>query len=135
MFFSDVYPVPANTTANNPSWRKLKVAKGNITSWVIYGPDEKADLLHIKVLYHGAKIMPFGGVEFMYPFDSSHPINENIEIKESPYELDIYAFNEDDSYPHEYILGVVIEPDKPVTPGETIPADWWSKIKGVFGVD
>ena len=135
MYFSDIYSVPANTTAANPSWRKLQVVKGTIKKWVLYGPDEKADLLHVKVEYHLTKIFPFGGVEWIYPFDSSNPMEEDIEIIDSPYTLDIYAYNEDDSYAHEYILGVVIEPKEKVTMGTAETAEWWEKMKGVFGVD
>ena len=135
MYFSDIYKVPINTTATAPSWRKLSIAKGTIKAWVLYGADEKADLLHVKVEYHKAKVFPFGGVEWIYPFDSSNPMEEDIEIIDSPYTLDIYAYNEDDSYSHEYILGVVIQPKETVKMGTAETAEWWEKMKGVFGVD
>ena len=133
MFFTDVYSVPANTTTNAPSWRKLTIAKGVIKNWVLYGPDEKADLLHIRIEYHGSQILPFGGQTWMYPFDSSHPITENIDIKDSPYVLDIYAYNEDDANAHEYILGVVIEPAKPVSLSPTLSQTVIEGFRNLFG--
>jgi len=135
MYFSDIYSVPINTTASSPAWRKLEIAKGTIKEFILYGPDEKADQVHVKVEYHKEKILPFGGVEYMYPFDSSQPITAEIEIMDPPYVLDIYAYNEDDSYTHEYIFGVVLKPVKPVKPGETLEAGWWETIKGVIGVE
>jgi hypothetical protein len=133
MYFSDIYSVPANTTATAPSWRKLSTAKGTIKAWVLYGADEKANLLQVKVEYHKAKVFPFGGVEWIYPFDSSHPIEESIEIKDAPYVLDIYAYNEDESYAHEYILGVIIEPAKPVTPAVEGESSLYTRLRDFFG--
>jgi len=134
MFFNDIYTVPANTTDQAPSWRKLQVAKGTILKWGLYGPDEKADLLHVRIEYHGQQILPFGGMRWMYPFDSSHPIDENIKLSDSPYVLDVFAYNEDDTHGHEYILFVVIEPEKPVTPGVPISQSITDRLKQLFGV-
>lgn len=133
MFFSDVYSVPAQTTAQAPAWRKLRLMKGTIVQWGLYGPDEKANILHVRVEYHGHAIIPFGGSTWMYPLDTGTPIKELIEVSDPPFDLDIYAYNEDDSYAHEYIFFVIVEPTEPVVIPETGMEGLWERIKGYFG--
>jgi len=62
------------------------------------------------------------------------PIKENLVLKVSPYVLDIYAFNLDDSYSHEYNIYVNVVSSTPVTAGEET-AGMWDKIKGFIGVE
>ena len=135
MLYGDIYKVPAQTTAKNPCQRLVKVTKGVIKGWVISGAEEKADLLHVCVLYHGHRIVPYGELEWMYPLDTSSPIAEKIELDTAPFELEIQAYNEDDSYSHEYIIYAIIEPEEPTTAGHTAEAGWWETIKGMLGVE
>ena len=133
MYFSHIYSVPANTTAQVPSHQKLKIANGTIKQWFVYGPDEKADMLHVSIEYHSLQMIPFGGQRWMYPLDFALPIEENIVIKDSPYVLDIYAYNEDDSYAHEYIFGVVVIPEKPVSVPPATSQSVIDRLKQLFG--
>ena len=131
MLFKKFRSVPANTTAGAPDWQKLSVAKGTIEQWVIFADPEAANLLHIRVEYHGTQIMPFSGSEWLVGFFSNTPIKDNIAINDPPYILDIFAYNEDDSYPHEYYIHPIIIPPMPV---EITQPGLVERLKDIFGV-
>lgn len=117
MLFKKFQSVPKNTTSDNPNWQKLTVAKGEIVQWVIFSDPEAADLLGVRIEYHHNQIMPFSGSEWLVGFFTNAPMFESIRIDDPPYVLDIYAYNEDDQYPHEYFIHPIMKPDKPIRPG------------------
>ena len=127
------FSVPANTTANNPNWQKLKVCKGTIKQWVIFFDPEAADMLHVKVEYHGKQIMPWSESEWLVAFFTDAPLMDNIELDSSPYVLDIYAYNEDDSYPHEYFIHPIIIREKSISATGTTETTW-ERIKNYLGL-
>jgi hypothetical protein len=106
--------VPANTTPTSPDHEKLVVCKGIIQQWIIFFDPEAADMLHVRVEYHGSSIMPFGGKDWLVALFNDAPFNDNIALDAPPYELDIYAYNEDDTFRHEYYIYPIIIRDKPV---------------------
>ena len=118
MLYKKFRSVPANTTENAPDWQKLDVTKGTIKGWIIFFDPEAADVLHVRVEYHGTPIMPFGGKDWLVGFFTDSPLQDNIKLDVPPYELDIYAYNKDDSYPHEYFIHPIILRKEPVTPTE-----------------
>jgi len=132
MLFKINRPVPANTQKSNPDFQKLKIGKGVITQWLLQMPEECADLMQLRVEYHNTQILPFSGSTWIYGMFEPTVIEENIIISDSPYALDIYAINTDDTYSHEYNLYVNIKPDKPVVPG-VIPTSVITKFKSLFG--
>lgn len=118
MLFKKFHSVPANTTEAAPDWQKLAVCNGTIIQWVIFFDPEAANMLHVRVEYHGVSIMPWGGKDWMVGFFTDTPLKDSLKIDASPYVLDIYAYNDDDSYPHEYYIHPIITTVKPVTPAE-----------------
>jgi len=124
MLYKQFKSIPANTKADNPDWQKLKVTKGTIKQWVIFFDPEAANVLHVRVEYHGSSIIPWGGKDWLVGFFTDTPLDDNIELDAPPYTLDIYAYNDDDSYPHEYYIHPIILREKPVlieAPSMTIP--------------
>lgn len=69
----------------------------------------------------------------MYGIFEPTVIKDNLPIDGSPYVLDIYAFNLDDSYSHEYNIHVNIEPPKPETVTEGVEG-LWNRLKGSVGL-
>ncbi len=119
--------VPANTPASNPDFQKLSIAKGRIIEWLVQMPVECADLMQFRVEYHNTQILPFSGSTWIYGLFEPTVIKDNILVDDGPYALDIYAFNLDDSYSHEYNLYCNIEPKKAVKvtePGFDIKGAW-----------
>lgn len=125
--------VPASTTEAAPLWEKLKIMKGTIVQWVVFQPEECADLLKFWVSYHGKQIFPWNTEEWAYGFFVPTPINESILIEDTPYELDFYAVNDDDSYEHEYLVYVNVEPPEPIAPAEEGEEGLWQRLREFFG--
>ena len=116
MLFGHFRSVPANTTQDNPDKQILMISKGTIAGWIVYFDPEAANLLHVRVEYHGFKILPYGELEAVVGFLNPIPIRESIKIDKDPAELRIIAWNDDDSYPHEYYVHPIIIPPVPVIP-------------------
>jgi len=132
MLYKKYCSIPANTAEETPDWKKLKVCKGTIKQWIIFFDPEAADLLHVRVAYHGTQILPFGGKDWLVAFFTDTPLDDNIEITEKPYELDIYAYNEDDTFPHEYYIHPIIIREEPLTL-PTPRAGTIERFKKLFG--
>ena len=127
MLFKINYDVPANTSKQAPDHQKLSIAKGTIIEWIVQMPEECADLMQFAVEYHNTQILPFSGSTWIYGIFEPTVIKDNILINDGPYALDIYSFNLDDSYSHEYNLYCNIEPAKaykPPKPGYDFKAAW-----------
>lgn len=133
MLYKKFRSVPAKTTKANPDWQKLIVTKGTIKQWVIFFDPEAANLLHIRIEYRGLQIIPFSGSEWLTGFFTDTPMMDNIKIGTPPYVLDIYAYNEDDSYPHEYYIHPIIIPKKPVEPEPPISQRIVETFREFFG--
>lgn len=133
MLFKKFQSIPANTTAAAPNWQKLKILPGTIVEWIIFFDPKAADLLNIRVVYHNMQLVPFSPDTWLNAFFTSQPFKENIEIKLPPYELDIYAYNLDDTFPHQYFIHPIIIQKKPLKIPETdkeISTFWQQFLEG-----
>ncbi len=133
MLYKKSYSVPANTATASPNHQRLQISKGRITGWIVFSPEEAADLLRLRVEYHGAQIFPFSGSEWAYGLFIPQLIPDDIAVEESPYFLDIYAINQDDSYAHEYNIHVIIEPEVTMRPSSSATAAWFDRFANIFG--
>jgi len=125
--------VPANTTRQAPDRQKLKIGKGRITGWIVFMPEEAADLLQLRIEYHNLQIFPFSGTEWFYGVFQAFIIPDDFPIPDSPYALDIYAVNTDDTFNHEYNVMVIVEPaSQPVSAAPT-SAGWFERLRDLFG--
>lgn len=116
MLYGHHRSVPANTTQDNPDKQTLAITKGTIMGWVIFFDPEAANLLHVRVEYHGFKILPYGELEAIVGFLKPVTLEESIKIEKEPAELKIIAWNEDDSYQHEYYIHPIVIPPSAVSP-------------------
>lgn len=133
MLYKKFRSVPANTKIDNPDKQILEIPKGTIKQWVIFFDPEAADVLHVRIFYHGVQIMPWGESGWLVGFFTDSPMLEDLLIDTPPYELRIEAYNEDDSYPHEYFIHPVLIPKKPVSVVEE-EEGFWEKLAGFMGL-
>jgi len=133
MLYKKLQSVPANTTAIAPNIQILPVTKGTIKQWIIFFDPEAANLLHLRVEYHGQSIIPWGGQDWVEGFFSDTPFEDNIELDGAPYELKITAYNEDDTNPHEYYVHPIIIRKEPVKVTEGVEG-LWERLKGLVGL-
>lgn len=127
------YKVPANTSPQVATHKKLSIAKGRIIGWIVFTPEESADLLKLNIQYHGLQLFPFTGSEWWYGNTNAFLIPEDFSVLDSPYVLDIYAFNLDDTFDHEYIVCAVIDPVKEPVGVTTETVNWFGKLRDLFG--
>jgi hypothetical protein len=102
--------VAANTTENTAEETRLKITTGVIMEWDIGGFDEGANLLHLKIFHGGQQLVPFNREADIWPSLMKRPFTEYFPVSAEPFELVFQAWNEDDSYPHEYWVHVTILP-------------------------
>jgi len=82
--------VAANTTELTAETKKLAVTQGIIRQWFIFAPLEGANLLKVKVLFHGHQLIPYNREEYILPATfNNQPIDEYFELSGHPYELEI----------------------------------------------
>jgi len=124
--------VPANTAIDSPDWQKLQVCKGTIKEWIIFCPEECADLMKFRVRYKGTQLLPFSRDEWMDAFSTPIMPTDNLELDVSPYVLDVYAYNLDTRHSHEYNVYCNVLRDKPVvaSPSGFDFKAAWSKLFG-----
>jgi len=100
--------VPANTTEATALETRLLLTRGTIVEWDVGAPDEAANLLKLQAFYHGQQILPFNPGKLIYPAAVKAPKKDNYPLDVVPYELVFKAWNEDDSYAHEYWVDVTL---------------------------
>jgi len=132
MFYKISYSVPPNTSILSPNWQKLQIRKGRIKKFIIYTPLEAADLLRYRVEYHGMQLIPYSGKGWMYGIFSPTTFEVEYQILEPPYVLDIYAYNDDDLYEHEYNIGVIMEEIKTEVK-TSIPTPFIQRFRRIMG--
>jgi hypothetical protein len=102
---------PANTTYENPLVTKCKLAKGIVTHVRIRGRYGSADQLRCSVWHFGSQLWPTNpDADFkcnQYPEEWG----EYYELLESPYELMVKTWNDDDTFAHKLTLSIVILPE------------------------
>ena len=133
MMFKLSYDVPANTTQQAPDHKKLKIGMGRITGWIVFTPLKAADLLQLSIEYHNLQVFPFSGSEWFYGNHQPFIIPDDFPIPDSPYVLDIYAVNTDDTFAHEYNVMVILGPGQRSTPTSPTETTWFSKLRDMFG--
>jgi hypothetical protein len=125
--------VPANTTTQAPFWEKMKIGKGTIIQWVVFMPEECADLLKFWIEYHGTQIFPFNPEAWAYGFFTPTTIPDEIELPDEPFTLDFFAVNLDDQHEHEYSVYVSIKSAKPIIAGQPTDTSIFARFRDLFG--
>ena len=132
MWYKHNDSVAANTTELTAEETRLTISRGVIIEWDIGGPVEGANLLNLKVFYGDHQIIPYNRDKTIWPALQKAPIQEYYQILQPPYELKFKAWNEDDTFPHEFFVGVTIM--HPIIAGlVTTSRSIVSKFRKLFG--
>lgn len=118
MFYDYSLTIPANTTEASPTEQEINLTHGVIHRLEVEFPPGCAGLAHLVIDRFGHQLWPTNP-ESSFASDA-HIIgfNEYHELFESPYELRLRGWNEDDSYPHEITVRIGILPEKVLAPGK-----------------
>lgn len=132
-YFSKLITVPKNTAAETPSQETFEIQNGVIHRVHVSIPSGHAGLTGVRVLRGLHQVAPTSGSAWFTGDDSKVDYNEHIEIEESPYELVIESYNEDDTYDHTFVVGIGVLPEWVLLPqkamGETL-----KMLSEMFGV-
>jgi hypothetical protein len=133
VLFKLSHDVPANTTEQDPDMQKLRIGKGRIIGWIVFMTEQSADLLQLRVMYQNLQIFPFSGSTWWYGVFQAFIIPDDFPIPDSPYDLDIYAINTDDTFSHEYSVHVILEPAAQLVAISPTSPNWFEKLRDMFG--
>lgn len=113
MFFQAEILTPKNTLPTAPLITRLVIYPGMATEEWVGFPRGCAGLAHMQIWYWGTQIWPytpqtsFHWDEYVFNFHDRYP------FLEEPLELVIKTWNLDDSFPHELLFALTIEPAPP----------------------
>ncbi len=107
--------VPANTLEANPARKAIQLTEGRITYWWVGFPPGCADLVRVTVYEFEHQILPRGEDEEIYWNNYVYSIPDSYLLVDEPYEIEVRAWNLDDSYPHTIVVGVSLVPIEEVT--------------------
>lgn len=115
-YFSKTITVPKNTHGGAYISDTLAIQSGVIHRIHISIPAGHAGLTGIRLLQGLHQIAPVTGSAWFLGDDTELDYVEFIEITETPFELGIEAFNEDDTYDHSFVIGVGVLPREVLLP-------------------
>ena len=115
MFRSVQVDIEPNTLETAPATATIKLQRGVITEWFIGFPDGAADHVHASVYHFEHQILPASEAESLFWNNYVFHIREHYVLEEEPYEIEVRAWSEDDSYDQYVVVGVVVEPIEEVS--------------------
>lgn len=107
--------IPPLTLETAPVTETISLRHGVITEWFVAFPDGCADLVHVVVYEHEHRILPRDEDENIFWNNYVFHVREHWPLEDEPYQIQVRAWNEDDSYDQYVVLGVVVEPIEDVT--------------------
>jgi len=119
-YFSKTISVPANTASEDFISETFDIQFGIVHRIHISIPSGHAGLTGIRVLQGLHQIAPTSGSEWFSGDDLELDYTEFIEVDETPFELTVDAYNEDDTYAHTFRVGVGVMPRYVMLPQEIL---------------
>lgn len=107
--------IPPNTLESAPATKLIQLTEGVITHWWVGFPDGCADHVHVTVYEFEHQILPRGEDEDLFWNNYVFGIPDSYKLTEEPYEIEVRAWNEDDSYDQYVVVGVALEEIEEVT--------------------
>jgi len=107
--------IPPSTLETAPVTRTIQLRKGKITRWWVGFPDGCADLVHVAVYLYETRLIPRDEKESLFWNNYIFEIPDSYELDEEPYEIEVRAWNEDDSNNQYVVVGVAVERIEEVT--------------------
>lgn len=113
MLYRSAITVTSGTGKDNPMSQTLPISFGDINQVMIEIPAGIQGLAGCRIKYHEHVAWPEQMLSWFTGDDEVITIPEKYNIYEKPYELEIEAYNEDDTYNHTLTVRVnVVYPEK-----------------------
>lgn len=112
MVYTKTITEPSGGSIANPTQYKMPLTVGLIYQFDIYFPPGSAGLMRVAVKHGGYSLYPSEPGEWFFGDDRVITFPDRYYISADPAVLDIYAYNSDDTYDHEFQLriGLVSDP-------------------------
>jgi hypothetical protein len=130
-YFSKSIIVPKNTPSDTPLQETIAVQTGIVHRVHVSIPSGHAGLTGVHVLQGLHQVAPTTGSEWFSGDDVELDYPEFVEIKESPFELTIEAYNRDDTYDHTFVVAIGVLPEWVLLP-QTILKDLLQSISDIL---
>lgn len=130
MIFTFDETIPKNTPSNNPKTYKLKITQGLIYQVRVTFPPGSAGLMGLAIIHKSVRIWPSTPGKWFRGDNVSFSFQETYLIESEPYFLDIFTYNEDDTYDHQVFLKIGLV-SKKVFMARFMPSlqkDMWKEI-------
>ena len=102
--------VPAGTPEADPATQILTLTAGKITHVDIVIPAGHTGLAHLILLYHEVQVFPASRSQDYHGDDVTLSFDIDRKLESSPYEFKTVAWNDDETFDHEFQVNFVIEP-------------------------
>lgn len=116
MFYSHTMTIDPSTPWNAPVEETIALSHGVITKVIFRSRPGQASLLHVKVFQGRHQIFPSSGDDDLHGNGETLEWGEWLEINQKPFFLTISAWNDDDTYPHTFDIGIAQLPKYAVLP-------------------
>jgi hypothetical protein len=110
MLFTFTVSAPANTPETAPVKETLRLKSGMITKISVKIPSGHAGLAHLGIFDGETMIMPWGEDQWIQGDDEEIVWEPDYILPSEPAVLEARAWNEDDTYTHEFPIRVWVEP-------------------------
>jgi len=118
VLFTFKVTAPANTPQTSPVKLDMKLKSGILSRIRVVIPSGHRSLAHLSILFGETQIIPWGDQEFIEGDDEVLEDEPNMALPGDPVSLEARAWNEDDTYPHSFLVRAWIR-----RPIEAVPAD------------
>lgn len=110
MFYSRSITIPANTSEAKAVETTIDLSHGVITRVIFRPRPGHASLLHCRVFHRRHQIFPDNADDDLHGDEFPVEWDEWYEMFEKPFTLTIFAWNDDDSYPHTFDIAFAVLP-------------------------
>ena len=128
MIFQRDITIPKNTTRGSPTDVRLPIARGIITEFSVLIPPGHAGLAHLVINHAGHQIAPSTENMDIHGDNMLLDWKEYYEFYQPEFELKLLGWNDDDTYPHTFVVYCVVLPRKGIIATAVSDA-----IRGVLG--
>jgi len=129
MFYSRSITVPPKTAEGTFPETTIDLSYGVITKVIFRPRPGHAALLHVRVFYRRHQIFPENADDDLHGDASPVEWEEWHEMFEPPHTLTIFAWNDDDTYPHTFDIAFAMLPK-----WVALPYAFAKAISEVFGM-
>jgi len=112
MVYTFEITTPKNTLETAKQKTVCQLEKGIIKHFEVFFPPGPAGLLHIQIARGNYQIWPKNTDDSFAADDVTISFNDEFSLKEPPYQLEVYTWNDDDIYEHMTRIRFLIIPVK-----------------------